>query len=806
MKFTLSVCLLLIQLQLRAQHVLQSDTSSNGQVNYIQLDVKQRPVAAADAYGFMKSALKLTADDTLRPVRNITGSNGRNHRLFQQYYKGYKVAEGTYAVHEKDGLIEAANGKVATVGKVSLDVSIDETTALTTALGTVNAVKYGWQDPDAVARYREVNHDPNASLYPKGELLIVKDDSITHKYRLAYKFFVSALQPYQELEIYVDAGTGRVFKKVSLIMHTNVAGGVQTLYSGYNAITMDNYGTNLYRLQETRTTNGKTAAIQTFNMNNGTAYTNTDFTGTTQYWYTAEAGNDVHWGTEKVFDYWASIRNWNSFDNSGTALQGYVHANLIGMGYGNNDNAFWSSAYRRMTYGDGTTSFKAVVSLDVVAHEIAHGITQYTAVLNGGGETGALNEGLSDIWAATIKSWSNTYKSTWTIGDEIMKNGQPCLRNMQNPKQVGYPDTYHGTNWDYNNEVHKNSTVFSHWFYLLSQGGSGTNDLGNAYGVLGQGITVASDIVWNAQSTLKLQANSTYADARTAMVAAATELYGTGSCQVKAVIDAWYAVGVGTPFTTISLSISGSNAFCGTTTYTVSGVPAGQTVTWSVSPAGIVNVVPSGNSVSLTKVTQGNFTLTASLPNCILATKAVTTVISMGLSSSQNGTCRSGWQDWLITTSPNMPLTNYNWTSNASSGSTINIYSPSGGSSYVSVYGGGGITITAKNACGENIQDGVTVYSPCPRTLLFNVSPNPAVNNIMVSQHTDQALAKANNAQARINVISIYDQMGNRVRQQKYTGVNTAQLNVGGLRSGMYYIEIEYDNTKERQPLLIGQR
>lgn len=88
-------------------------------------------------------------------------------------------------------------------------------------------------------------------------------------------------------------------------------------------------------------------------------------------------------GTEQVFDYWNIVRGRNSFDGNGTTLRGYVHANLpaISSNFSNNDNAFWSPTLRVMTYGDGTALFHQVTSLDVIAHEIGHGICQSTANL-----------------------------------------------------------------------------------------------------------------------------------------------------------------------------------------------------------------------------------------------------------------------------------------------------------------------------------------------------------------------------------------------------------------------------------------
>ncbi|PUZ24714.1 hypothetical protein DCC81_10215 [Chitinophaga parva] len=800
--FTCITVLFFLHARLYAQHTfLDSDTAANGKYRNMILDVKQHPVPAARSAEFLRSALKLQGHDSLR-LKTVLESSGRTHQVYEQYYKGFRVPTGGYSVHIHDGVIETANGTIQDVGDPSLQVMVDESTALKLALAAVPAKVYGWQDEATMKSYREAVRDPQASLYPKGELILFRDDSILHAFRLAYQFHVYAALPLQDYNVFIDAQTGRVLAKRNLICFTNTAASGQSLYSGYVYFTSDSYGTGQYRLMESRSTNSRTATIHTYNNASGSG---AEFSQTSTTWPT-DAGLDVHWGTEKVFDYWASVRSRNSYDNAGSTLNGYVHTSLTALGYPDNDNAFWNPTVHAMYYGDGTTQFKAVVALDVIAHEIGHGVTQYTAGLNSSSEDAALNEGLSDIWASVIEYNSGTYKQYWTIGEEIMKNGQPYLRSLQNPKANSYPEYYHGTYWDYSNEPHKNSTVFSHWFYLLANGGNANNEAGNHYNVTGQGVNGAADIVWAAQ-TGYMSTVTSYADMRNATINAATALYGAQSCQVRDVTYAWYAVGVGTAPPDANMLISGANAFCSTAAYTISGVPAGQTVTWSLNTTSYASLAASGNAVTLTKTAQGPMVLTASLPYCITASKSVSTQPLMNLSSAMNGSCNGSYQDWLISASPNMPLSNYVWTAQPSgTNSSINIYNPSGSSSYVSVRGGGGITITAKDACNENVQDGVTVYAPCPQSFAFSLSPNPAVStvNIQPRSSTD-VMAEKLAVTPQITQVNVYDQMGNRVRQQKVAGTSTVQINVSGLRLGYYTVEIEYNNKqKERQQIIVG--
>jgi Zn-dependent metalloprotease len=197
-----------------------------------------------------------------------------------------------------------------------------------------------------------------------------------------------------------------------------------------------------------------------------------------------------------------------------------------------------------------------LTSIDVAAHEIDHAVCTHTAGLAYRNESGAINEGLSDIWGACVEAYATNDKETWLIGEDIdLRAGHVALRSMSNPNAENQPDTYDGTNWysqvgctpsrfnDYCG-VHTNSGVMNYWFYLLTEGGSGTNDIGNSFQVTGIGITSAAEITYRAESVY-MTSGTTYADARTHTIQSAEDLFGTNSQEVSIVISAWYAVGVG---------------------------------------------------------------------------------------------------------------------------------------------------------------------------------------------------------------------------------------------------------------------
>ncbi len=144
---------------------------------------------------------------------------------------------------------------------------------------------------------------------------------------------------------------------------------------------------------------------------------------------------------------------------------------------------------------------------------------------------------------------------------------------MSNPPAFQQPNTYTGRYWIYTGSgcdgsndkcgVHTNSGVLNYWYYLLTTGGKGTNDLGNAFAVAGIGIDKAAAVAYATE--LALNPTSNYASCRSASIAAATTLYGACSKEVEAVTRAWYAVGVGANFAACTPQLSFA-----TTTATVS--------------------------------------------------------------------------------------------------------------------------------------------------------------------------------------------------------------------------------------------
>jgi len=202
--------------------------------------------------------------------------------------------------------------------------------------------------------------------------------------------------------------------------------------------------------------------------------------------------------------------------------------------------------------GDGVTFDAFAGALDVVAHEWAHGVTEYGADLLYRDEPGALNESFSDIMGASVEFFyqpagTGRQRADWLIGEDITRTAPGYIRSMSDPISIGHPDHYSlvrflGTSID-NGGIHINCGVPNHAFYLAVAGG--TNRVS---GLRVQGIGPANrermERIFYRAFVFFLGSSSSFHDARVATIQAATELYGSASAETAAVTDAWTAVGV----------------------------------------------------------------------------------------------------------------------------------------------------------------------------------------------------------------------------------------------------------------------
>lgn len=487
---------------------------------------------------WMSKEMVKSDEVSFSPLRTEYDQLGFKHHRYQEYHKGYKIEGSMLIAHSKTNEVRSFNGEWYNNIEVKNALGLTEAQALQFALTKVNAKKYKWENAAEEAHMKQALNDPNFTFKPKAEVVILPQvNGKRVEFSYAYKFKIYAEEPLYHAYVFVDATSGKIIKERNLICTIDAVGSANTKYSGSQSITADNTGT-LYRLRET----GRGGGIETYNMKNTTTYSATDFTNTANTWTATtndQAATDAHWGTEVTYDYYYQTFNRNSIDNNGYKLLSYVH-------YSNNYvNAFWDGM--RMTYGDGNVSqdFTIMTALDVCGHEITHGVVEHTAGLNGS-EADALNEAFADIFGTSVEWFARPMQHDWIMGKDIMPSGTG-IRNMSNPKALQQPDTYLGTYWDNTDEPHINDGPCIYWFYLLSVGGSGTNDNSDTYNVTGITMNQAAAIAYRAMTTY-MTPGTTYADVRNYTIQAAKDLYGPCSNEVIQTTNAWYAVGVGAQY------------------------------------------------------------------------------------------------------------------------------------------------------------------------------------------------------------------------------------------------------------------
>ncbi|MER7419304.1 M4 family metallopeptidase [Micromonospora peucetia] len=575
--------------------------------------------AAASALRANPGAVQGTGAESYQVHSTKVDANGASYTRYTRTYQGLRVYGGDFVIHT------APNG-----GYAGSSVGLDAPLTLPTTAKV----------PAAAAK-KAARAEFSGTLTAVGtpELFV---DASSGKGRLAWETVVSGWHPDgqtpSKFHVVTDATTGKTIGSYDEI--EAVAGTGNSVYSG--AVTVDTtLSGSTYQLVDPLRGNGSTC-----DMNNGTS-TCTTFTDADNTWGTGAPSNrqsaaaDAHYGAARTYDYFKNVHGRNGIFGDGRGVPSRVH-------YGNNYvNAFWDGS--RMTYGDGSGNANPLVSIDVAAHEMSHGVTEN--VVPGGltysGESGGLNEATSDIFGNMVEFYANSTADPgdYQVGEKININGDGTpLRYMYNPTLDGSSDSCWSTSTK-NKNVHYSSGVANHFFFNLAEGTGatpyGTSPLcGSAPAVTGIGRVKAEKIWWRALDAY-FTSNTSYVNtsnpantARAYSLRAATDLYGSCSTEYRTVQAAWTAVNVagndapcstgndfsvslsptsgavnpgGSVSTTVATATTSGTAQ--TVTLSAAGLPSGATA--SFSPASVT----SGGSSTLTVATTagtpaGTYTVT----------------------------------------------------------------------------------------------------------------------------------------------------------------------------------------------------
>ena len=471
---------------------------------------------------------------------SVVDRSGATHVRLDRTYRGLPVIGGDLVVHQ------AADARWLGVSQtLTKPVRLSTTPRLAAAQATAKALARS-------AATRSI-----AKLRVDGAPRLVVE-TLSGSPRLAWEVATlgkRADQTPSRLSTYVDARTGKVLRREEGVV--NVDGTGNSLYGGTVPLQVAQSGST-YQLRDT--TRGNTYTTDMKNKTDsvfcqyfgsgcsaGTQITSTSTTfGNGSQTNRASAGVDAQYGTNLTWDYFKLVHGRNGIFGNGSGSFNRVH-------YGSNYvNAFWDGT--KMTYGDGNgTTFGPLVSLDVAGHEMSHGVTENTAGLTYSGESGGLNESTSDIFGTMVEFYAANASDPgdYKIGEEFDLASGAGFRRMDNPIADGSSPNCYSSNTK-NLDVHYSSGVGNHFFYLLAEGSGAKSINGVAHSsstcngstVTGIGRDAAQRI-WFRALTVYMTSGTTYAQARTATLSAATDLFGAASAQRAAVAAAWSAVSVG---------------------------------------------------------------------------------------------------------------------------------------------------------------------------------------------------------------------------------------------------------------------
>ncbi len=456
----------------------------------------------------------------MRITRIQKDLQGNKHIRMMQYYKEIPVIGSDIIVH-----VNQQNEIYLVSGNYSPDISLDLSSIINQSTAIDNAKKYL----------------SGSTTFTECKAALVVFDSI-----VSFEITLAASDPEpSRWKIYVDARTGAIRGTIDQLFRAAPGSqGSHVPVTGYRVAKEDGTLVTITGWHDTLANYflyHKTEKWGVYNLN-------------TSDW---EQRSSASWGTSdpaavSLAKNFAITQNFvttrlgrNSFNNQGGFAQANVHE---GTSY---VNAYWDGS--DFHFGDGDNiDAGPLTTLDISAHEYGHAITQYTSNLVYSYESGALNESFSDILGTWVEFWAqpdgrSAYpqgiagRADWLCGEDAWL-ADDALRDLRDPLRYSNPSYYLGTYW-YNGSgdnggVHYNSGVQNKLFYLLAEGGSGTND-GHPYNLTGMGVDTAGQIGMYANMYL-LTSSAQYRDARNAWIQAAVTLGYDGN----RVSDAWAAVGI----------------------------------------------------------------------------------------------------------------------------------------------------------------------------------------------------------------------------------------------------------------------
>ena len=754
--------------------------NANGVLESVEFSADDKRVTIpASAEIFFKEMLKVKPTDEFRKIMRRQKQKEFVHEHYEQYYNGVKIEGAGYSFHYKNGKMYFAHGHYVVVSDINTKPSITGHAAMT-----------------HFAKYKNI---PEKAINDYIAELIIKEipgktDTIP---ALVYRIYLYANYP-QNTEIgIIDAHTGSLLMTEPAFIDFSAQGTFATRYSGSQQGITHHYQGGYHLVDSTRN-----AVIHTWNLEGRTNISSrVELTDNDNNWTQAEhrsnnndMGLDVQWALQCIYDRLYNTHNINSLDDDGFAIDAYIRYSI------NYDNAFWSHVDSTLSFGEGGSIFRSLASVDVVAHEFGHGITHFQIGWNNTIDQRAFNEGMSDIWAVIMEHRIRP-NSMWLIGEQLTLN-HTCLRNIQNTNASDamsqIANTYASSQYN-SGDSYVRGGVFSHWFYLLVNGGTGTNDLGRSYSVQGVGMDNAESLIVKAVYDGYLLFTTSYAQVRTSMINAAREIAGTNSFLEHQLENAWYAVGVGN--TQYLYSISGPSIVCSSgASFTVNNLPTGTTITWSQGPNLARTSAQGANPCTFSSTGSGSSWVRATLvtgsDSVTMPDKVVWSGTPQFYVSGPSEGCPNVEYVFEATPKPySNPSYDYSWAIYPNDG----YISTSDGGRYAYIYfynvysvAGYDVKVRAQNACGlgEYSMGNIWVHE-CYDFLL---SPNPATETVTITKvatNSGEYTTKSTGSvdEETIFTIRVIDFYGSLHFTTTKSG-SSFTIPISNLKDGNYIVEI----------------
>jgi Zn-dependent metalloprotease len=509
-----------------------------------KIDISEAEKIAKGFLILKKQILKI--DDPSQEFLRLStkqSENGIIHVRFQQMYRGLEVwAKDAYVHLDTYGNVQFYNGNISQTpfaitsvfGKITQDIAIQNTY---NDLSIRVPIKKLPQFAKDISGYTE----------PKARRIIFHD-----RFRIPHLTWLVEIRPNIKDDYYyfIDAETGFIIEKYNNTKADgpttgsgNDLNGVNRTFGTYlynNSYYMIDASQSMYDAAKSKIPSDPVGAIQCLDLKNKDMTDNATLyfaTSNNNQWQPLEIS--AQYNAITTYNYLKNTHKRNSVDDKGMSIFSVIHVTENNQPM---DNAYWNGAF--LCFGDGGQLLKPWPgTLDLSAHEVIHGVTQYSANLEYKYQSGALNESMSDVFGAMVE------RKNWQLGEEIVKNftyfPSGALRDISNPHNGGNSrydpcwqpkdmSEFVSTEED-NGGVHVNSSIPSYAFYLVAteQGKEKTEK------------------IWYKALTSYMTRSSQFIDARITTIKAAEEIYGKDTPEVNSVKRAWDAVkvyeGSGTP-------------------------------------------------------------------------------------------------------------------------------------------------------------------------------------------------------------------------------------------------------------------